>query len=50
MVIEIKSVQSLNPVNEAQILSYLKASGLKVGLLLNFNSQLMKHGVRRFVL
>jgi len=44
VIVEIKSVDSLAPIHEAQLLSYLKISGGKIGLLLNFNVKLLKHG------
>lgn len=44
VIVEIKSVESLAPIHEAQLLSYLKMSGGKVGLLLNFNVKMLKHG------
>lgn len=50
VIVEIKSVEQLNPVFEAQILTYLKVTGKKTGLLFNFNTRLLKDGVRRFVL
>lgn len=50
VIIEIKSVEALAPIHEAQVLTYLKLSGLRVGLLMNFNVHLFKQGVRRFVL
>ena len=50
VIIEIKAVDRLMPIHEAQMLTYLKLSGLKVGLLLNFNSILLKEGLRRVVL
>ena len=50
MVIEIKAVDRLMPIHEAQMLTYLKLSGLKIGLLLNFNSILLKDGLKRVVL
>jgi GxxExxY protein len=49
VVVEVKAVDALTRVHEAQILTYLKLSGLGVGLLLNFNVELFKLGVRRFV-
>jgi GxxExxY protein len=48
--VENKSVESLLPVHEAQLLTYLKLSGCKIGFLLNWNVVLMKHGIKRFVL
>lgn len=50
LVLEIKSVEQLLPVHEAQLLTYLKLSGKRTGLLLNFNVQLLKHGLKRMVL
>lgn len=47
LILEIKAVETILPVHEAQLLTYLKLSNKKLGLLLNFNSDLMKHGVRR---
>ena len=49
VVIEVKSVDALAPIHEAQIITYLKLSGRKVGLLINFNVPLLKDGIRRFV-
>jgi len=50
VIVEIKSVERFDPVFEAQILTYLRITGKKVGLLINFNSRLLKDGIRRFVL
>ena len=50
VVVEIKSVGRMDPVFTAQVLTYLRASGKKVGLLFNFNSVLLTQGLRRFVL
>ena len=50
LVIELKSVSELNPIHEAQILTYMKLSLIKTGLLINFNSMKLKDGIRRFVL
>lgn len=49
IIIEIKSVESLNDVHVAQVLTYLKLSKCKIGLLLNFNVKSLKQGVRRLV-
>ena len=46
-IVEIKSVSSLASIHEAQLLSYLKLSGCKIGLLLNFNVKYLKEGIRR---
>jgi len=48
IVVEIKSVETILPVHEAQVLTYLKLTGCPLGLLFNFNSKLMKDGIRRF--
>jgi GxxExxY protein len=50
VVVEIKAVESLLPVHEAQLLTYLKLGGWKVGLLINFNVPVLKQGIRRRVL
>lgn len=47
VIVEIKSVNSLAPIHEAQLLSYLKLSDCKVGLLINFNVKMLKEGIRR---
>lgn len=50
VIVEVKAVEHLIPVHEAQVLSYLKHSGKKVGLLLNFNVKILKDGgIRRFI-
>ena len=49
VLIEIKSVEALAPVHFAQVLTYLKLSNLKLGLLINFNSKLLKDGIHRIV-
>ena len=50
VIVEVKSVEALAPIHDAQVLTYLKLSGLRVGLLINFNVVLLKQGIRRFVL
>jgi len=50
VVVQIKSVERHDPVFEAQVLTYLRITGSRVGLLINFNSKLLKDGVRRFIL
>jgi GxxExxY protein len=50
LIIEIKAVERLMPIHEAQVLTYLRLSGHKVGLLMNFNSLVLKDGLRRFML
>jgi GxxExxY protein len=49
VVVEVKAVDKLEPIHEAQLISYLKLSGCKVGLLINFKVNTLKHGIRRFV-
>jgi GxxExxY protein len=49
VVVELKVVEQFTPVHEAQMLSYLKFSGCRVGLLFNFNVKLLKDGIRRFM-
>ena len=50
LVVEVKAVERVLPIHEAQMLTYLRLSGHKVGLLMNFNSVVLKDGLRRFVL
>ena len=50
VVLELKSVEKVDPVHHAQLLSYLKLSGKKVGLLINFNTPVLKDGIVRRVL
>jgi GxxExxY protein len=49
IILELKTVEKLSTIHSAQLLSYLKLSGLKIGLLMNFHSQLLKNGVQRIV-
>ena len=49
VIVEIKAVERLLPIHEAQLLTYLKLSGLRVGLLMNFNTVLLKDGLKRLV-
>ena len=50
ILVEIKAIESLAAIHDAQLLSYLKLGGCKIGLLINFNVELLKHGVQRHVL
>lgn len=50
VILELKSVERHDPIFEAQILSYMKLTGKRVGLLINFNSKMVKDGIKRFVL
>ena len=49
VVVEIKSVERFDPVFEAQVLTYLRVTGARVGLLINFNSRLLHEGIKRFI-
>ncbi|MBC7232301.1 MAG: GxxExxY protein [Chloroflexi bacterium] len=49
VIVEIKAIDRLAPIHEAQLLSYLKLSGYKVGLLIHFNVKVLRDGVRRLV-
>ena len=50
LILELKCVDRLLPIHEAQILTYLKLSGMETGLLMNFNERYLKDGLRRMVL
>jgi GxxExxY protein len=50
IVVETKSVERFDPVFAAQVLTYLRVTGAKVGLLINFNSRLLHEGIKRFIL
>lgn len=50
VVVELKSVERMDPIFSAQVLTYLRISGKRVGLLINFNSRLLTHGIQRFIL
>ena len=49
VIVELKAVERLEAIHKAQLLSYLKLSGCKVGLLINFNVKVLKDGIRRLV-
>ena len=49
LVVEIKSVESLLPIHEAQLLTYLRLADKRLGLLINFNEKIIKEGVKRIV-
>ena len=49
VIVELKAVERLEPIHEAQLLSYLKLSGYRVGLLINFNVKILKQGIKRLV-
>ena len=50
VILELKSVAEIAPIHQAQLMTYLKLSGLKLGLLLNFNVKDMKQGIKRIIL
>jgi len=50
VVVELKSVERLDPVFMAQVLTYLRCTGKRIGLLINFNGRLLRTGIRRFIL
>ena len=50
LVVELKAVEKLLPVHQAQILTYLRLAGLRLGLLINFNAPLIKDGIKRIAL
>ena len=50
VVVELKSVERFDPVFQAQLLSYLKLGGYPIGLLINFNSRMLKHGIKRMTI
>ena len=50
VVVEIKAVEAIEPIHEAQLLTYMKLTRCKVGLLINFNVPVLKHGIKRMVL
>jgi len=50
LILELKAVEAILPIHEAQLMSYLKSTGLKVGLIINFRVKRLKAGIRRIVL
>ncbi|HMG72398.1 MAG TPA: GxxExxY protein [Pyrinomonadaceae bacterium] len=50
VVVELKAIEALAPIHQAQIISYLKLSGKPIGLLINFHSLHLKDGIKRFVI
>ena len=50
VLVELKAVEKLLPIHDAQVLTYLKLSGLETGLLMNFNAMPLKNGIKRFVM
>ena len=49
VIVEVKAVDKLHPVHSAQLLSYLRMTGVKLGLLINFNMKMLREGVKRIV-
>jgi GxxExxY protein len=49
VIVEAKAIDSILPIHHAQLLTYLRISNCKVGLLINFNAQIMKEGIRRLI-
>jgi GxxExxY protein len=50
LIVELKAVEKMNSLFEAQLLTYLKLTGRRLGLLINFNVPLIKHGIKRIIL
>jgi len=50
IILEIKSTEGIAPIHRAQLMTYLKLSNLKLGLLINFNNKSMKEGIKRIVM
>jgi GxxExxY protein len=50
LVVELKAVKRFDEVHSAQVLSYMRTTGIRAGLLINFNVRLLRHGLKRFVL
>jgi GxxExxY protein len=49
LIVELKAVETLAPIHEAQLLSYLKATGHRLGLLMNFNIPVLRNGLKRII-
>jgi GxxExxY protein len=49
VIVEIKAVERLAPIHQAQLISYLKTTGMRLGLLINFNHRLLKNGIKRII-
>jgi len=50
IIIELKSVDKILPIHQAQLLTYLRITGIRLGLIINFNTKLLKNGIKRIVL
>ncbi len=49
LIVELKTVDAINDIHRAQVISYLKATGLRLGLLMNFNTTVLKDGIQRII-
>lgn len=50
VIVELKAVESLHPIHEAQLLTYLRLSSVRLGYLLNFNVEQLRYGIKRMVI
>jgi len=50
LIVELKAVEAIHPIHHAQVINYLKATGLELGLLINFNVEQLRSGIKRIVL
>lgn len=50
IIVELKSVDKILPIHEAQLLTYLKITGIRLGLIINFNTKLLRDGIKRIIL
>jgi GxxExxY protein len=50
LIVELKAIDIVPPIHEARLLSYLKTTGIRIGLLINFNSLILKNGIQRMVM
>ena len=48
LIVELKAVEDVRPIHEAQLLTYMKLAGIRTGLLINFNVRVLKNGIKRF--
>jgi GxxExxY protein len=50
LILELKSVEQIKGIHEAQLLTYMKLAGVKIDLLINFNVKVLRNGIKRFIL